>query len=88
MKFRNGRWLAVTLAALLASSTALADDIRPESRALQKQGAVRPFSDEQCIEQCDTRSDQCMAKSDGDPDKIQACDDEYGECLAACDARS
>lgn len=77
----------MALASALAVPAALADDIRPETRVLQRQGALRPFADEKCIEQCDDKSDQCMADSDGDPDKIQACDDQYGECLAACDAR-
>lgn len=87
MKFRSTRYLAVALAGLLAAPAALADDIRPEAR-MRQPGAARPFADERCIERCDTESDACMAKSNGDPDKVQACDDEYSECLEACDARS
>lgn len=88
MTFRYRCWLAWALAGALALPAAVADDIRPESRALKRQGTARPFADEKCIEQCDTQSDQCMAASDGDPDKIQACDDDYGVCLEACDAKS
>lgn len=88
MKFRDGRRLAWVLAGMLAMPAALADDIRPETRALQQPGAARPFADEKCIERCDEKSDQCMANSNGDPDKVQACDDQYSECLAECDARS
>lgn len=71
---------SVFLALLAAAAPALADDIRPESDA-------RPFADERCIEQCDTKSDQCMQDSEGDPDKMQVCDDKYSECLQACEAR-
>jgi hypothetical protein len=87
MTFRNVRWAAFAIAGLLAAPASSADDIRPESRLLQKAGAARPFADEKCIEQCDIESDKCMAASDGDPDKVQACDDQYSECLAACDAQ-
>lgn len=87
MTFRCSRWLALALASAFALPVAFADDIRPETRALEKQAAARPFADERCIEQCDTQSDRCMAASDGDPDKIQACDDQYGDCLTACDAK-
>ena len=70
----------VFLALLAAAAPALADDIRPDSDA-------RPFADERCIEQCDTKSDQCMQDAEGDPDKMQVCDDKYSECLQACEAR-
>jgi len=71
---------SVFLALLAAAAPALADDIRPDSDA-------RPFADERCIEQCDTKSDQCMQDAEGDPDKMQVCDDKYSECLQACEAR-
>ncbi len=79
MRFRNSRWLVVALAGLLAGASSLADDIRPESRE-------KPFADEKCIEQCDTKSDECMQASNGVPDKVQVCDDNYTKCLEACEA--
>jgi hypothetical protein len=88
MKIRYSLWPGWALAGALALPAAFADDIRPESRALEKPVTARAFADEKCIEQCDTQSDQCMAASDGDPDKIQACDDQYSDCLKACDAHN
>jgi hypothetical protein len=79
---RNTRWLAVALLALLGGNPALADDIRPEARALSD---ARPMADEKCIEKCDVESDKCMQAAEGDPGKIQVCDDKYSECLQACE---
>jgi hypothetical protein len=87
MSRHSKRWSAFVIAGTLAAAVALADDIRPESRA-KPAGDARAFADEKCIEQCDIESDKCMQASNGDPDKIQACDDKYGECLAACDEKS
>ncbi|MBX3704205.1 MAG: hypothetical protein KF822_10550 [Steroidobacteraceae bacterium] len=86
IQVRRNRWPVLVLASLLAAPAALADDIRPAS--LREPGTARPFADERCIEQCDTKSDKCMQASNGDPDKVQACDDQYSECLAECDAKS
>jgi len=72
MTLRNTRWLAALFAGLLVAGSAFGQDAPPETG-------------EKCIEQCDTRSDECMADADGDTDKQQACDDRYSECLAACD---
>lgn len=43
-----------------------------------------PAADEQCVAQCDTRTDRCMAEAGGDENKQQACDDAYTECLKLC----
>jgi hypothetical protein len=80
MSFRNCLYSSAVLALLVAAAPALADDIRPDSDA-------RPFAAEECIERCDTESDQCMQDAEGDPGKMQVCDDEYSECLQACEAR-
>lgn len=45
---------------------------------------AQPTADEQCVAQCDTRSDRCMAAAGGDENKQQACDDAYTECLKQC----
>lgn len=45
---------------------------------------ARPTADEQCLAQCDTRCDRCMAEAGGDENKQQACDDAYTECLKQC----
>ena len=68
------RWLAALLAGLVAAPARRS----PRTRVRR--------ADEKCIERCDIESDQCMADSNGDPDKMQACDDKYSECLKACDA--
>jgi hypothetical protein len=73
MNVRSTRWLAALIAVLVVAGSGVAEDARPQS-------------DEKCIESCDIESDQCMAASNGDPDKMQACDDQYSECLQACDA--
>lgn len=80
MSIHDSLATSVVLALLFAAAPAPADDIRPDSGA-------RPFADEKCIEQCDTRSDQCMQDAEGDPGKMQVCDDKYSECLQACEAR-
>lgn len=77
----KGRWLAIPLACFLGAAPALADDIRPEGRALSD---ARPMADEKCIEQCDLASDECMQGAGGDSGKIQVCDDKYSECLKQC----
>ncbi len=87
MSRRGMKWTFLAIACVLTMSGALADDIRPESRA-KPTGTARAFADEKCLEQCDTESDKCMQASNGDPGKIQACDDKYGECLAACEEKS
>lgn len=71
MSVPSTRWVAVLLASLVLSGTAIAEDARPQA-------------DEKCIEQCDVKSDECMADADGDRDKQQICDDRYSECLQAC----
>ncbi|MGH8203340.1 MAG: hypothetical protein ACREST_01945 [Steroidobacteraceae bacterium] len=76
------RWIA---AALLCASTgfpAIADDIRPEARAMSD---ASPLADEKCIERCDVESDRCMQASEGDSGKVQVCDDKYSECLQKCE---
>ncbi len=73
MKVLSSHWLVASLAGLLLAGAAIAGDERPES-------------DEKCLERCDIESDQCMADSNGDPDKMQACDDKYSDCLQACPA--
>lgn len=78
----KARWLVTPLFCCLGAATALADDIRPEARALSD---ARPMADEKCIERCDTESDQCMQDADGDDGKIQVCDDKYSECLQKCE---
>lgn len=87
MSRRSWHGLSLAIAGMLVTAGALADDIRPESRA-RPTGTARAFADEKCIERCDIESDKCMQATNGDPDKIQACDDKYGECLAACDEKS
>lgn len=72
MSFQSVRWLAAILAGLTLMGWAVAEDARPQS-------------DEKCVEQCDIESDQCMADSEGNPDKAQACDDRYTECLELCE---
>ncbi len=76
------RWLAIAISCCLGAPLALADDIRPEARALSD---ARPMADEKCIEKCDTDSDKCMQDADGDAGKVQVCDDKYSECLQACE---
>jgi hypothetical protein len=78
MIIRKSRTLTVVLGLMLAGAVASADDIRPESKA-------RPLQSERCIEQCDTRSDECMQDAAGDSGKTQVCDDKYSECLQACE---
>lgn len=78
----KARWLVTPLFCGLGAATALADDIRPEARALSD---ARPMADEKCIERCDTESDQCMQAADGDDGKVQVCDDKYSECLQKCE---
>jgi hypothetical protein len=79
---RKTRRLALVLLCSLAGGPALADDIRPEARALSD---ARPMADEKCIERCDVASDKCMQDANGDSGKIQVCDDKYSECLQACE---
>lgn len=79
---RKTRRLALVLLCSLAGGLALADDIRPEARALSD---ARPMADEKCIERCDVASDKCMQDANGDSGKIQVCDDKYSECLQACE---
>lgn len=79
MTMPNSRILAVALASLILGAPAPADDIRPQSDA-------RPMADEKCIEQCDTKSDECMQNAEGDSGKLQVCDDTYSECLQSCEA--
>jgi len=79
---RMNRFLAIAMLGLLAGGAALADDIRPEVRALAD---AQPMADEKCIEQCDIQSDRCMQEAEGDSGKLQACDDKYSECLQACE---
>lgn len=45
---------------------------------------ARPMADEQCLAQCDVRTDRCMEAAGGDERKQQACDDAYTECLQRC----
>lgn len=71
MNVRSTHWLAPLLACLVMAGSAAAED-------------ARPHADEKCVEQCDVKSDECMADSNGDRDKQQACDDRYSECLQAC----
>jgi hypothetical protein len=78
----KGHWLAIPLACCLGALPALADDIRPEARALSD---ARPMADEKCIEKCDLDSDECMQSAGGDSGKIQVCDDKYSECLKQCE---
>jgi hypothetical protein len=73
---------AIPLLLCLCAWPAVADDIRPEARALSQ---ARPMADEKCIEQCDLASDKCMQESEGDSGKVQACDDQYSECLQKCE---
>jgi hypothetical protein len=78
----KGHWLAIPLACCVGALPALADDIRPEARALSD---AIPMADEKCIEQCDLASDECMQSAGGDSGKIQLCDDKYSECLKQCE---
>jgi len=78
MIIRKSRHLTAMLGLLLVGAFASADDIRPDSKA-------RPLQSEQCIEQCDTKSDECMQDAAGDSGKTQVCDDKYSECLQACE---
>ena len=71
MTVRCNRWPAVWLAGLMLCAPARAEEPPPPTG-------------EKCIEQCDIKSDECMADAEGDLDKQQACDDHYGECLDAC----
>lgn len=74
-KMEHCRFLALAgLAAVLAISV-------PQATTASE---ARPTADEQCIAQCDTTSDQCMAEAGGDENKQQACDDRYTECLNQC----
>jgi hypothetical protein len=76
------RWLAIAISCGLGAPLALADDIRPEARALSD---ARPMADEKCIEKCDLDSDKCMQDAGGDDGKVQVCDDKYSECLQQCE---
>ena len=58
----KGRWLAIPLFCCLGAASSLADDIRPEARALAD---ARPMADEKCIEKCDLDSDKCMQDAGG-----------------------
>ena len=78
----KGLWLAIPLFFSLGPASALADDIRPEARALSD---ARPMADEKCIEKCDLASDKCMQDAEGDSGRIQVCDDKYSECLQQCE---
>jgi hypothetical protein len=78
----KARWLAIPLFCCLGAASAIADDIRPEIRALSD---ARPMADEKCIEKCDLESDKCMQDSGGDDGKVQVCDDKYSECLQKCE---
>jgi hypothetical protein len=77
------RVLALAICSLFVGAPALADDIRPEARAV---AAAAPLASEKCIEQCDTASDTCMQDAGGDSGKVQVCDDKYSECLKACES--
>ena len=76
------RWLAIAISCCLGAPLVLADDIRPEARALSD---ARPMADEKCIEKCDLDSDKCMQDAGGDDGKVQVCDDKYSECLQQCE---
>jgi hypothetical protein len=78
----KARWLAIPLFCSLGAASAIADDIRPEARALSD---ARPMADEKCIEKCDLESDKCMQDTGGDDGKVQVCDDKYSECLQKCE---
>lgn len=71
---RSG-WLM--LAALVAALVVALPRVSATSEA-------QPTADEQCVAQCDTRSDRCMAEAGADENKQQACDDAYTECLQQC----
>lgn len=82
MKMRKNFWSALALLGSLFAVPAIADDIRPEARAL---AGARTMTDEKCIEKCDLESDKCMQDAEADPGKIQVCDDKYSECLQTCE---
>lgn len=68
---RSSNWLIPLLASLLIAASGSGED-------------ARPHADEKCVEQCDAKSDECMAEAEGDRRKMQACDDQYSDCLQAC----
>jgi hypothetical protein len=65
------RWLAIPLVCCLGAAPAMADDIRPEARALSE---AIPMA-----------ADKCMQDAGGDDGKVQVCDDKYSECLQQCE---
>lgn len=69
------QWIRATLFAAVAGLT-----MAPVAFGADAQ----PTSDEECVAQCDTKSDECMAAAGGDDRKEQACDDEYEACLRQC----
>ena len=71
---RSRVWTLAVLAAALGTSLPMA----------LTASEARPTADEQCVAQCDTRTDRCMAEAGGDENKQQACDDAYTECLKQC----
>ncbi len=71
MNARSSYWLTPLLMSLALAGPASAEDARTQA-------------DEKCVEQCDVKSDECMAEAEGDRRKQQACDDRYSECLQAC----
>lgn len=82
MKMHRNRWLAFALLGSLVAAPSIADDIRPEARAL---AGARAMADEKCIEKCDLESDKCMQDAEADSGKIRVCDEKYSECLQACE---
>jgi hypothetical protein len=74
--------LAFALLGSLVAAPVIADDIRPEARAL---AGAQTMADEKCIEKCDIASDKCMQDAEADSGKIQLCDEKYSECLQTCE---
>ncbi len=84
MSMRKRAWLAIALSSLVAGFPVFADNLLVPAQDLPESSA-RPMADEKCIEQCDTKSDECMQSAEGDSGKLQLCDDKYSECLQACE---
>ena len=85
MNMRISPWLAIALVSLVMGVPAFADNLLLTQVQGGPQSSARPMADEKCIEQCDTKSDQCMQAAEGDSAKLQDCDDKYSECLKACE---
>jgi hypothetical protein len=51
---------------------------------LPAQAADRAQANDQCVEQCDAKADECMSDAGDDESKQKQCDTKYEECEKKC----